>query len=82
MGSLGLRHRLVLDLLAAPYAGVGGTGEKGRLWYGIGALVGYEWMASYGLAIRSTVGVAYRPTLPGETVNLAVNFLSLDYKFW
>jgi len=82
MSSVGHRHRFVVDLLAAPYASLGATGEDGELFYGVGVLAGYEWMAQFGLAVRSTVGIAYRPTLPDEPLNLAVNVLSVDYKFW
>ena len=82
MGSFGRRHRLVVDLLAAPYANISGKADDGKLRPGVGLLAGYEWMAPFGLAIRSTIGMAYRPTFQEEPLELAVNVLSIDYKFW
>jgi hypothetical protein len=83
MGSFGRNHRLVLDLLAGPMAASGGTGVKTKLYYGIATLLGYEYMAKFGLALRTTIGVAYRPTLAvSERFYLAINVLSVDYKFW
>lgn len=82
MTLFGRRHRLVLDLLAAPFAAAGSTGRDGKRWYGLGLVAGYEWMARYGFAIRSTLGVAYRPELSDEPINLAINVISMDYKFW
>ncbi|HEX7481434.1 MAG TPA: hypothetical protein VF331_26765 [Polyangiales bacterium] len=83
MGSLGRRHRLVMDLLAGPLASTGGTDIKTRLYYGVAALVGYEYMAKFGLALRTTIGLAYRPTLAvSERVYVAFNLLSVDYKLW
>jgi hypothetical protein len=81
MASFGRRHRLVLDLLVSPCAAISNFGDP-EVFYGVGALVGWEWMASYGLGVRTTVGAAYRPELEDEPVNLALNLLSLDYKFW
>lgn len=81
MTAFGRRHRLVLDVLAAPYQASGETGERMKLYYGIGALVGYEWMARYGLSVRAAVGVAYCPA-DGGSVGPAFDLVSLGYKFW
>ncbi|MDB4985964.1 MAG: hypothetical protein JWN04_1142 [Myxococcaceae bacterium] len=82
MTSFGRRHRLVLSLLGAPSAYKDKAGGKTRVVYGAGALAGYEWMASSGFALRTTLGVLYRPTLQGHSLGLAINLLSVDYKFW
>jgi hypothetical protein len=82
MALFGKRHRMVMELLAAPYAAEGGTWTKDRYWYGVGLLAGYEWMTWYGLVVRSAVGIAYRPELSDQPINLAINVISLDYKIW
>jgi hypothetical protein len=83
MGSFGHRHRLVLDLVAGPMAATGGSEVATHLYYGVAALLGYEWMAASGLALRSTIGVAYRPTLAAsERIYLAINVISINYKLW
>lgn len=99
MTTFGRRHRLVIDVLTGPVAVVvaatGDTNVKTRIDYGVCALVGWEWMARFGLAIRSSVGLSYLP-LPAffgrdrfdhilsgrDRFNIAINLLSVDYKLW
>ena len=71
----------MLDVLAAPFQGSGETGEHMKLHYGIGALVGYEWMARYGLSVRTAIGAAYCPG-DGGSFGPAFDLVSLGYKFW
>ena len=81
MAAFGREHRLILDVLAAPFQATGSS-EGMTLYYGIGTLVGWEWMARYGLAIRAGLGVQYCPTRDGGDWGPAIDFVSLDYKFW
>lgn len=81
MTAFGRRHRLVLDVLAAPYQASGATGERMKLYYGIGALIGYEWMARYGLSVRTALGVDYCPS-DGGSFGPAIDLILLSYKFW
>ena len=83
MALFGRRHRFVIDLLLSPVAGRGATGERTELFYGIGPVLGWEWMARYGLAVRSTLGLAYQFTDRDEAgLWVSLNVLSLDYKLW
>jgi hypothetical protein len=82
MTAFGRRHRLVMDVLAAPFQASGRTGEPIELYYGVGALLGYEWMAPYGLFVRTTLGVAYCPRRGGGEFSPAIELVSLGYKFW
>ncbi|MET0286468.1 MAG: hypothetical protein ABW352_18445 [Polyangiales bacterium] len=82
MALFGRRHRLVLDVLVSPAAGEGGSHRATTLYYGLSLLAGWEWMSMQGWALRSTIGVAYRPKLDDEALFVAVNPLSLTYKFW
>jgi hypothetical protein len=81
MGAFGRRHRLALDVFTAPLRTTGSTEERMELYYGVGALVGYEWMARYGLSVRTTLGVAYCPG-NGGSFEPAGELVSLGYKFW
>lgn len=62
MALFGRRHRMVIDVLVSPVAASGSTGERTEIFYGVGPLLGWEWMASYGLGIRATIGLAYQFT--------------------
>ena len=81
MAAFGRRHRLVLDVLAAPYQADMVLGESIKLYYGIGALAGYQWMARFGLELRAGVGVAFCPTRAGAW-GPAFDLVSIGYKFW
>lgn len=87
MAAYGRRHRLIMDVLAAPFGAegsIGGEDEHMRLYYGVGALVGYEFMARYGLNVRAGLGIGYCPDRgrrAGE-VGLALDLVSVGYKFW
>lgn len=84
MATFGRRHRLVLDALGGPMAASGGTDQPWHLYYGVCVLVGWEWMASYGLTIRSSLGPSYRPELKPspDRFFFGLNILSIDYKLW
>jgi len=81
MTAFGRRHRLVVDVLAAPFQGSGGTGERMQLYYGVGMLIGYEWMTSYGLSISTALGISYCPTHDGGAIGPAMDLVSIGYKF-
>jgi hypothetical protein len=81
MALFGRRHRLVLDLLVSPAAAEGGTDRPTRVYYGLSLLAGYEWMSFGGVALRSTLGLAYRP-IEDRELFLALNALSISWKFW
>jgi hypothetical protein len=84
MATFGRRHRLVLDALGGPMAADGGTDQPTDLYYGVCVLVGWEWMASSGLTLRSSIGPSYRPEFKPspDRFFFALNILSIDYKFW
>jgi hypothetical protein len=82
MAAFGRRHRLIIDVLAAPFQADAVIGERMALYYGVGTLVGWEWMARYGLAVRAGLGVQYCPARDGGSIGPAIDLVSLDYKFW
>jgi hypothetical protein len=53
-----------------------------ELYYGIGALLGYEWMARYGLSVRMALGIAYSPAAEGSQIGPALDLVSIGYKIW
>ena len=82
MALFGRRHRLVIDLMVSPAAADGGTGMRTNVYYALSLLAGWEYMSDRGAAIRSTLGVAYKPRDYGEELFLAVNLLSISIKLW
>jgi len=89
-GSFGRSHRLVVDF---SLTGVGAQdltlyGERldAKTVYGVGLLVGWEWLSKSGFFVRANLGPAYAflpPLYPrSEAWTVTFNLLSIGAKLW
>ena len=89
-GTFGGRHRLIIDLqltgVSAQRLTLHGAQLDAKTIYGLGVLVGWEWLSRSGFFMRANLGPVFQFLPPlyqrSEAISFSANVLSMGVKIW